>query len=134
MTRFDISYIIDFFHFFLATSTDYTDQTSSLTSSYCSSHAEDEFDLDDESINSRGSPLPSKFTVHNPSSCSSSHLAIDRTRSPSANSAVTADSVALSLIREISSENKWPLDVNVQWLISEHDAPQKVHHINMFIV
>jgi len=136
MMRFDIFFSIDFFHFFLATSTDHTDHTSSLTSSYCSSHADDvdEFDSDDENIHSHGSPLSSKFTEHSSSSCSSSHLAIDRTRSPSTSSAVTANSVALSLIREISSENNWSLDINVQWLISENDAPQKVHHINLFIV
>jgi len=39
---------------------------------------------------------------------------------------VTAESVARSLIRQISHKSNWSVDVNVQWLISENDAPQQV--------
>lgn len=95
---------------------------SSLTSSYCSTTSSldtttddmDEFDLDNET----NSYCSSKFSL-----CS---LNSDHMRSSSMCSVVTAESVARSLIRQISQKNKLPVDVNVQWLISEHDAPQEV--------
>lgn len=100
---------------------------SSLTSSYCSTTSSmsttddnDEFDLDDDSICS------SMFSVCSSSAGSLSYSNADWTRSASVCSTVTAESVARSLIRQISHKNNWPVDVNVQWLISEKDAPQKV--------
>lgn len=102
---------------------------SSLTSSYCSTTSSmsttddmDEFDLDDDSICS------SMFSVCSSSAGSLSYSNADRTRSASVCSTVTAESVARSLIRQISHKNNWPVDVNVQWLISEKDAPQQVCH------
>jgi len=100
---------------------------SSLTSSYCSTTSSmsttddmDEFDLDDDSICS------SMFSVCSSSAGSLSYSNADRARSVSVCSTVTAESVARSLIRQISHKNNWPVDVNVQWLISENDAPQQV--------
>lgn len=100
---------------------------SSLTSSYCSTTSSmsttddmDDFDLDNESNGS------SRFSVCS-SSMSSLYSNVDRIRPASAcSSVVTAESVARSLIRQISHKNNWPIDVNVQWLISERDAPQEV--------
>lgn len=113
---------------------------SSLTSSYCSTTSSmsttddmDEFDLDDDSICS------SMFSVCSSSAGSLSYSNADQTRSASVCSTVTAESVARSLIRQISHKNNWPVDVNVQWLISENDAPQQVYlfviaHQSTFIV
>lgn len=106
--------------FSLATATDHT--MSSLTSSYCSTTSSldtttddmDDFDLVGET---------SSFCSSNFSVCSSD---VDHIQSSSASSIVTAESVARSLIRHISHENKLPVEINVQWLISEHDAPQQV--------
>ncbi|CAH1733236.1 unnamed protein product [Aphis gossypii] len=101
---------------------------SSLTSSYCSTTSSmsttddmDEFELDDDSICSS-----SMFSVCSSSAGSSSYLNADRMRSASVCSTVTAESVARSLIRQISQKNNWPVDVNVQWLISENDVPQRI--------
>uniref|UniRef100_A0A2S2R9S8 Run domain Beclin-1 interacting and cystein-rich containing protein n=1 Tax=Sipha flava TaxID=143950 RepID=A0A2S2R9S8_9HEMI len=108
--------------------TESTDHTmSSLTSSYCSTTSSmsttddmDEFDLDNESYGS------SRFSACS-SSTSSLYSNVDRMRSASScSSVVTAESVARSLIRQISHKNNWPVDVNVQWLISERDAPQQI--------
>jgi len=106
--------------FFLAT-------MSSLTSSYCSTTSSmsttddmDDFELDDDSICS------SMFSVCSSSVGSLPYSNADRTRSASVCSTVTAESVARSLIRQISQKNNWPVDVNVQWLISENDVPQRV--------
>ncbi|XP_025191827.1 run domain Beclin-1-interacting and cysteine-rich domain-containing protein [Melanaphis sacchari] len=100
---------------------------SSLTSSYCSTTSSvstaddmDDFELDDDSICS------SMFSVCSSSAGSSSYSNIDRTRSASVCSTVTAESVARSLIRQISQKNNWPVNVNVQWLISENDVPQQI--------
>lgn len=119
-----IKYFLHIFpFFFLAT-------MSSLTSSYCSTTSSmsttddmDELDLDDDSICS------SMFSVCSSSAGSLSNPNANRTRSASVCSTVTAESVARSLIRHISLKNNWPVDVNVQWLISENDAPQKVPHV-----
>jgi len=118
-----INYLsMNFFTHFLAT-------MSSLTSSYCSTTSSmsttddmDEFDLDDDSICS------SMLSVCSSSVGSLSFSNADRTRSASVCSTVTAESIARSLIRQISHKNNWPIDVNVQWLISEKDAPQQVYH------
>jgi len=103
---------------------------SSLTSSYCSTTSSmsttddmDDFDFDDDSICS------SMFSVCSSSAGSLSYSNTDRTRSASVCSTVTAESVARSLIRQISHNNNWPVDVNVQWLISENEAPQQVRHV-----
>lgn len=100
---------------------------SSLTSSYCSTTSSmsttddmDEFDLDNDSICS------SMFSLCSSPASSLSYSNADRTRSASVCSTVTAESVARSLIRQISHKNNWPVDVNVQWLISEKDAPQQI--------
>lgn len=95
---------------------------SSLTSSGCSITSSldtttddmDDYDLAGET---------NSFCSSNFSVCCSD---VDPMQSPSACSVVTAESVARSLIRHISHENKLPVDINVQWLISEHDAPQQV--------
>lgn len=95
---------------------------SSLTSSYCSTTSSldtttddmDDLDLDDES----NSCYSSKFSLFS--------LDLNETRSSSMCSMITAESVARSLIRQISHKKNWPVDVNVQWLISERDAPQEV--------
>lgn len=103
---------------------------SSLTSSYCSTTSSldtttddmDEFDFDNET----NSYCSSKFSL-----CSSN---TDHTRSSSVCSIVTAESVARSLIRQINHKNKLPVDVNVQWLISEHDAPQEVKNVTNILI
>lgn len=105
--------------FISATLTDHT--MSSLTSSYCSTTSSmsttddmDEFDLDNES----------NCSLSINSSVSSLYSNVDSIIS--SNAAVTAESVARSLIRHISHHNKWPVNVNVQWMVSENEAPQQV--------
>lgn len=44
------------------------------------------------------------------------------------NAVVTAESVARSLIRHISHHNKWLVNVNIQWIVSENEAPQQVDY------
>lgn len=107
-----------------ATPTDHT--MSSLTSSYCSTTSSmsttddmNDCDLDDESNYSS-----SKYSMCSTSVTTYSNA--DRMQTSSACSIVTAESIARSLIRQISNKNNWPVDVNVQWLISENDAPQQV--------
>lgn len=106
---------------FTATPTDYT---MSSTSSYCSTTSSlsttddmDELDLDNEFNCS------SKLSMCSNSSSSFSNM--DQI-CYSSSSVITAESVARSLIRQINHTNIWPVDVNVQWLISERDAPQQV--------
>ncbi|VVC29737.1 Putative zinc-RING and/or ribbon,RUN domain,Zinc finger, RING/FYVE/PHD-type [Cinara cedri] len=96
-----------------------TDQTmSSLTSSYCSTTSSLSTTTDDMD----------DFELDSESNCSVNSLFsnVDRIQSPGGCSMVTAESVALSLIRHITNKNNWLVDVNVQWLISEADAPQQI--------
>lgn len=112
--------------FFLATPTDNT--VSSLTSSHCSTTSSlsttddmDEYaDLENEST----ADCLSRFSVRS-SSMSSLYSNMECLRSPSTCSAITAESVARSLLRQFNHTNS-PVDSNIQWLISERDAPQEV--------